>query len=219
MPRSARSRKIAAEVFSARSHMRGLRCCEPTWNESPCATRPERMGALEHARRHLRRAAELARQRPFRAGAVAQDAAEYFRAGRGARELLDLGLAVDRKEADAERIGARDVLLLLDRVAETDPVGRRAGGERLLDLGDRGRVEARAEIGEQAQDLRRRIRLHRVEDARVGQRAGEAEIVLAHDVEIDDEARSVLAVAGEELLDAVRHERHPPRARCSAPGK
>ncbi len=102
-------------------------------------------------------------------------------------------------------MGARDVPLLLDRIAETDPVGRRACGERELDLGDRGRVEARAEIGEQAQDLGRRIGLNRVEHPGVRQRAGEAEIIVAHDVEIDDEAWSVLAGRGEELLDAIRH--------------
>ena len=110
---------------------------------------PERMGALEHAQRHLRRAAELARQRPFGARAVAQDSAEHLCARRGARDLLDLRLAIDREKADAERMGARDVPFLLDRVAEADPIRRRAGGEREFDLGDRGRVEARAEIGEQ----------------------------------------------------------------------
>ena len=45
-------------------------------------------------------------------------------AGRRAGDLLDLGLAVDREEAHAERVGARDVALLLDRVAEGDAVGR-----------------------------------------------------------------------------------------------
>ena len=106
---------------------------------------PEPMGVLEHARRHLRRAAELARQRPFRAGAVAENAAEHLRSWRGARDLLDLRLAIDREQPHAERIGARDVTLLLDRVAEADAVGRRAGGHRLLDLGHRSRVEARPE--------------------------------------------------------------------------
>ncbi len=175
----------------------------------PVRDEAERLRPLEHARRHLRRAAELARERPFRARAVAENAAEHFRAGRGARDLLDLGLAVDRVEPDAERVGARDVLLLLDRVAETDAVGRRAGGQRLLDLGDRGGVEAGAETCEQAQDFRRGIGLDGVEDARVRQRLGEAEIVFAHDVEIDDEARAVLAIAGEELLDAIRHSGIP----------
>ena len=179
----------------------------------PVGDEAERMRALEHARRHLRRAAELARQRPFGARAVAQDAAEHFRARRGARDLLDLGLAVDGEQADAERVGARDVLFLLDRVAEADALGRRAGGQRLLDLGQRGGVEARAEARQQIENLGRRIGLDGVEHARVGQRAGEAEIVLAHDVEIDDEARPVFAVAGEEVPDAVSHERHPPSAR------
>ena len=76
---------------------------------------------------------------------------------------------------------------------------------------------AGAEPREQIENLRRRVRLDGVEDARVGQRAREAEIVLAHDVEIDDEPRAILAIAGEELLDAVSHERHPPSARKASP--
>ena len=105
------------------------------------------VGMFEHPRRHFGRAAELARQRPFGAGAVAQDAAEHLRARRGAGDLLDFGLAIDREQPHAERKGARDVALLLDRVAEADAIGRRAGGQRLLDLGDGGRVEAGAETG------------------------------------------------------------------------
>ncbi len=38
----------------------------------------EAMGVFEHARRHFRGAAELARQRPFRAIAVAEHAAEHL---------------------------------------------------------------------------------------------------------------------------------------------
>src|SRR5664279_6646508 len=79
---------------------------------------------------------------------VRQDAAEHARAGRRAGDLLDLGLAVDRVEADAEREGARDVAFLLDRVAVADAVGRGAGGEHHLGLGDRGGVEAGAELGQ-----------------------------------------------------------------------
>ena len=93
---------------------------------------PVRM--LEHADSHFGLAAELARQRPFGAGAVRQDAAEHFRARSDARDLLDFGLAIDREEPDAERIGARDVALLLDRVAEGDAVRRGTGGKRHLDL-------------------------------------------------------------------------------------
>ena len=147
-------------------------------------------GVLQHVHRHGRLAAELARQRPFGADAVGQDAAEHAAAGRRAGDLLDLGLAVDRVEADAERVGAGDVALLLDRVAVADAVGRGAGRQHHLDLGDRGGVEAGAELGQQRQHLRRRVGLHGVEHARVGQGLGEGIVVVAHDVEIDDEARA-----------------------------
>ena len=82
------------------------------------------MGVLQHVRGHRGLAAELARQRPLRPDAVGEDAAEHLGAGRRAGDLLDLGLAVDREEAHAERIGARDVALLLDGVAVGDAVGR-----------------------------------------------------------------------------------------------
>ena len=174
---------------------------------------------LQNARRHLGRAAEFARQGPFGAGAVAENAAEHLGAGRDARDLFDFRLAVDRKEPHAERIGARDVTLLLDRIAEADAIGRRAGGEDLLDLDDGRRVEARAERGEEREHFRRRIGFHGIEDARIRQRLGEADIVFAHDVEIDDEARSVVApvasALGEEIENTVGH--CGPLARRTAP--
>ena len=168
------------------------------------------MGVLEHVDGHLRRAAELPRQRPFGAGAVAQDAAEDLGvlgldAPGGARDLLDLGLAIDREQAHAELEGARDVALLLDRVAEGDAVGRGAGGEHHLDLGDRGGVEAGAEQRQRAQDLGRGIGLDGVEHARVGQRPGELGVVAAHDLEVEHHAGPVLAAALQEFADALRH--------------
>ena len=63
----------------------------------------------------------------------------------------------------------------------------------------------------QVEDLRRRIRLHRVEDARIRQSLGEAHVVFAHDVEIDDEARAVFGIEGEEFLDAIGHSGIPRR--------
>ena len=162
------------------------------------------MRVLEHVRRHGGIAAELARQRPFGAGAVEQEAAEHTRAGGGTGDLLHLGLAVDREQTDAEREGARDVALLLDRIAVGDAVGRGAGRERHLDLGDRGGVEAGAERGEQRQHLRRRVRLHGVEHARVGQRLGKGGIIVADDVEIDDEARALVTTIAQERRGCAR---------------
>jgi pyridoxine 5-phosphate synthase len=82
-----------------------------------------------------------------------------------ARRGAALGLAIHGEKADPERIGARDVLLLLDRVAKADAVGGSAGGQSLLDLAHRGSVEARAEPRKQIENLRRRIRLDGVEHA------------------------------------------------------
>ena len=166
-------------------------------------TEPVRM--LEHVDRHGRLAAEFARQRPLRPDAVGEDAAEDAAARRRARDFLHLGLAIDREEAHAERVGPGDVALFLDRVAERDAVGGGTRGEHHLDLGDRGGVEAGAEAGKQRQHFRRRVGLHGVEHARVGQRLGEAEIVLADDIEIDDEAGPVVLTVAQKVADARVH--------------
>ena len=81
----------------------------------------------------------------------------------------------------------------------------RAGRQHHLDLGDRGGVEAGAERGEQRKHLRRRVRLHGVEHARVGQRLGEGLVVVAHDVEVDDEARPFIGTLAQEVADARGH--------------
>ena len=133
------------------------------------------------------------------------DAADHAAAGRGARHLLDLGLAVDREQRDAEPEGFGDLALFLDGVAVGDAVRRRAGGEHLVGLGQRGDVEAAAEIGQQLEDFRRRIGFDGVEHLGVRQHLGEVLIVLAHDVEIDDEAGSVIGAMLEKFADACGH--------------
>jgi hypothetical protein len=151
-----------------------------------------------------------------------QEAAEHPRTRSRAGDLLDLGLAVDREQANPQREGAGDVALLLDGVAIGDAVGRGAGGQHHLDLGHRRGVEARAEPGEQQQHLRRRVRLDGVEHPRVRQRIGERLVIVAHDFEIDDEARPVFGTITQELVDALRHGALPNRfgerqaARCDA---
>ena len=119
----------------------------------------------------------------------------------------------NRPRRDARRArGAGDVALLLDRVAERDPIGRRAGSKRKLDLDDRSRVEARAEIGQQLEDCRIRVCLHGVEDARVGKSPGEFGVVVAHHVEVDDDARSVLTSVAQEFANTLCHRRSPTKA-------
>ena len=85
-----------------------------------------------------------------------------------------------------------------------------------LGLAHRGDVEARAELGQQLEDLGRRVGLHGVEDARVGQRLGEGLIVLAHDVEVDDEAGPFVVAVLEEFADACGHLDLLPDPACAA---
>ena len=163
------------------------------------------MRGFEHAARHLGHAAELARQRPFGTLASAQDAAEHLGPRRHAGDFLDLGFAIHREQADAEREGTRDVPLLLDGVAERDAVGRGAGGQHLLDLDHRGGVEAGAEPGQQVQHFRGRVGLHGIEHARVGERLGKGAVIVAHHVEVDHEARAVFATIAQELENTIGH--------------
>src|SRR5262249_5748678 len=95
---------------------------------------PELVGVLQDVGGIIRLAAELARERPFGAGAVAMDAAEHAGAWRGAGDLLDLGLAVHSKERDAELRGGGDLALLLDGVAVGDVLGAGTRGEDVLGL-------------------------------------------------------------------------------------
>src|SRR5271169_5335623 len=126
-------------------------------------------------------------------------------------DLLDLRLAIDREQPHAERVGAPDVAFLLDRVAEGNALRRGAGREHHLDLGDRGGVEAGAKRSEQRQQLGCWIGLDGVEYAAVRQRLGKGPVVLAHDVEIDDEARTIVeplvATAAQEVVDTLAHWR------------
>ena len=176
------------------------------------------MGVLEHGDGELRRAAEFPRQRPFGAVIGAEDAAEDLAARGGARDLLDLLAAVDREEADAALEGGGDVALLLDGVAVGDALGGGAGGERHVDLGNARAIEGRAEAREQLQHFRLGIGLDRVEDAAVRQRLGEGEVVLAHDIEVDDEAGAVGSSVAEEIADTVGHSRALPSERVETAG-
>ena len=101
--------------------------------------------------------------------------------------------------------GFGDLALFLDGVAVGDAVRRGAGGEDLMGLGQRGDIEVAAEIGQELEDFRRRIGLHRVEHLGVRQHFGEVLVVLPHDVEIDDEAGSVIGTMLEKFADTCGH--------------
>ena len=113
---------------------------------------------------------------------------------------------------------SRSFLIVLPKL---NSVGARAGGQRHFDLGYRGRVEARAQRRQQGEHLRRGIGLHRIEDARVGQRLGEGAVIVAHDVEIDDEAWANVAAfktaRAQKFLNTIGHRGIPQRRARARP--
>lgn len=130
-------------------------------------------------------------------------------------ELPEFRLGVERVQAHAllERPG--DIALLLDGVAVRDAVGGGAGSQHHLDLAAAGGIEGRAEPGEQFEDLRCRIGLHRVVHVGNRQIAAQRAIVVGNHVEIDHQQGGVGTSLGEVTVDLGGH-RNSPRARIGA---
>ena len=160
------------------------------------------VGVHQHVHRHGGLAAELARQGPLSTGAIGEDAAEHLGGRRRTGDLLHFLVRIDGEQLHAEGVGARDVALLLDGVAKRDALRGGTRGERHLDLDDRGGVEARAHVGQHLQDLRRRVGLHRIEDAGVGHGAAEGAEVVGNDFKVDDEARTLGTSVTQEVENA-----------------
>ncbi len=176
-------------------------------------------GLAQQSDRHFRGAAELARERPLGTLASYQDAAEDARSGSGARQLVELVLAVESEKSQPGLIGKGDVLFLFDRIAEGQPVGGDAVSQAQLDLAAARHVEIGALCFEHGDDLRRRVRLHRIKDP--GQRQVPAQRVVgpADRVEIDDEARGFGGIFGEETRNPLIHQSgHPSRRRLGDTG-
>ena len=102
----------------------------------------KRIGMTQNIDRHGRRTPELAGERPFSAFTIGQYAAEDARAGSSAGYLVDFLDCIDREQANAELIGARNIAFFLNGVAKRDAVSRRTGIHRHFDLNDRGCVKA-----------------------------------------------------------------------------
>ncbi|MNX85341.1 hypothetical protein D3C86_1171750 [compost metagenome] len=159
---------------------------------------------------HLRHAAELARQRPFGAFAIRQHAAEHACAGSGTGNLLDFLVAINGEEIDAERMSACNIAFLLDGVAEGDTVGSRTRIKRHLDFSHGGAIEVGAERSEQLQDFGSRVCLDGVIDGAVRQGVPESVEIVAHDVEINHEARAFGTSGLDEVENACSRHRYIP---------
>jgi hypothetical protein len=158
-------------------------------------------GGQAEAQRVVGAAPELARQRPVGPDAVGAQPHGHDRTGRGARDLVELGSAIDGVQPHAQLVGARDVTFLLHRVAVRDPPGFDAAREARVDLRGARDVEPGAEAGEQPEDGRSGVRLDGVEQVDPGERRRQLVVALGHHGEVDDQARGIGAVRGEELRD------------------
>ena len=148
----------------------------------------------------MRRAAELARQRPLRAAAVHRQAAEHARAWRGPCQLVQFRGAVECIEVDPERVRPGDVASRLIVLPKQKRSGAMPSGAT-VDLAGAGEVEAGA-FGRQGGNHRNRgIGLHGVIDAGVRQQVAQRAAALPHRFQIDDHARRRRRMVREEPVD------------------
>ena len=133
---------------------------------------------------------------------------------RRAHDLLELFLGIERKGAHlVSEISLGDRFLGFHRVHEAKRRLRQRLGDE-ADLGDRGDViMGDAFLPQDPKQIRRGIGLHRIEHAAVRQRPGEGLIVVAHDFEVDDEARlgveAVKAAIAQKFPNALGHSSLP----------
>ena len=142
-------------------------------------------------------AAELAADRPLRAGGLDRDAADQRGAGRGVGDLSELLGAVEREQRDAAPPGVLDRSVLLHGVAEGEQPRVGSGREAHVDLAGTGDVEAAAEPGEQPQQFGRGARLHRVVHLGVGQRLAQGPVLFGDHVEVEQQAGGLQVVRSE----------------------
>lgn len=153
---------------------------------------------------HLHGTAEFAAERPSRPSAVDQKPAIDPCSGCSAREFFKLVNAVKSEEIDAPSMSVRDFCFALDGVPERQAFGADTQRLAAVNLAGAREVEIAAEFRESGNDFRRRVGLDRVEDPRVREDGAERVVLRPHDVEIDDETRSLWTTLGQKPVDVVR---------------
>ncbi len=157
---------------------------------------------------HVGLAAELARQRPVGRGrAFGKDAYIDLRARRGLGDVAQVGFGVGGEHAHALLEEVADIPGFLDGVAVADALRTDAAGHDLVQLVDRGDVEARALVTQQVDDFHRWVGLDGV--VHLGELETGAQVVvgLADGFGIDHHERGfVLVGEGLHLLEGGARE-------------
>ena len=120
--------------------------------------------------------------------------------------------AVEGEQPQPGLMGEGDILFFLYRVAKGQPVGGNTVVEAEFDLTAARHIEISALALEHGDDLRRRVRFHRIVDAGERQVPAQQIVGLGDHIEIDDKARRLGMVFGKEAVDSFSHSLgHPER--------
>ena len=153
------------------------------------------LGQDQQVQGHVRLATELAAQRPVGAGgAFGEDTHVDLRTRRGLGDVAQVGFGVGGEQAHAFFIEVANVARLLDGVAVADALGADAGGHDLVQLVDRGDVEARALVTQQLDDLDGRVGLDRVVDLGEGEAGAQLIVGISDDLSVDHHERGFVLI-------------------------
>ncbi len=162
---------------------------------------PQAPGLADQAQRLLRRAAELAAQRPVGLAVLDQQAQTDPGAGSEGGELGQLLLRVGRKQVDPEPVRPGDIGRSLHRVAKGNVSRISTLRQADLDLGAAGGVEARAQPHQPGDHPAVRVGLDGIVDPGTLQPPREHPVALRHAVDVEHQCRPLEAVPVEESGD------------------
>ncbi len=163
-------------------------------------------GQNHQIQRHVRLAAELARQRPVGGvRAFGEDAHIHPGTRRRLGDVAQVRFRVGGEHAHALLVESADVAGLLDGVAENAALRRHPQTHHFFQLVDRGDIEISAPVTQQADQLSGRVRLYRV--VHLGERKllDQLIVVFAHGFRVDHHEGGLLGVR--QVLDAAEHHR------------
>ena len=158
-------------------------------------------GPAQQALGDLDLAAEFLRQRPIGPFALRRQSAEDPALGRGARQFLQLALAVEREQVDAGPLRAGDVLLFLDGMTEGHAAGIDLQARTGFHLGHARDVEEGSFLGQGPDDCVGRVRFYRIVDVDIRQRVLQRLIAFDDKVEVKHQKRGL----GPRLREKLRY--------------
>ena len=156
---------------------------------------PDLAGQQHQIDRHVRVAAELARQRPVgRLAAFGQNPAEDPGARRLLRNVAQVRFAVGCEKGDALFMEVTDIRGLLDRISVADAVRGNSERQHPVQLVARRDIEMGTQVAQQLEHLNCRIRFHRIIDFGERKMRQQLFVIPLDNIEVHHQKRSGMAV-------------------------